>query len=148
MEAAWMKPGCTMDNAWSKADQCGWQYMVWSCFRLSSLIHALHWWEEQFGISMDHTNQAGTGLPRLELCWNQPEIGFFTRFFDFCPIQCTINLVFDYLIVQFIYEYDRVKGVLYIVAGQRGLGIGYVLKENRYVSYINKESAVEWNIHR
>ena len=46
MEVAWMKPGCTMNNAWVQADHSGGQYMIWSCFMLSSLIHALHWCEE------------------------------------------------------------------------------------------------------
>ena len=43
--------------------------------------------------------------------------------------QSKSNLEFDYLIVQVIYESCRVKGISYIVAGRRGLGIGYVWKE-------------------
>ena len=33
--------------------------------------------------------------------------------------QAKSNLVSDYLIVQFIYEYSRAKGISYIVSGQR-----------------------------
>ena len=43
--------------------------------------------------------------------------------------QSKLNLEFGYLIVQFIYEYCRAKGISYIVSGRRGLGIGYILKE-------------------
>ena len=47
------------------------------------------------------------------------------------PVRFTSksNLESDYLIVQFIYEFSRVKGISYIVSGRRGLGIGYVPKE-------------------
>ena len=34
--------------------------------------------------------------------------------------QAKLNLESDYLIVQFIYEYSRVKSISYIVMGQRG----------------------------
>ena len=34
--------------------------------------------------------------------------------------QVKSNLESDYLMVQFIYEYSRVKGISYIVMGQRG----------------------------
>ena len=43
--------------------------------------------------------------------------------------QSKSNLESDYLVVQFIYEYRRAKGISYIVSGWRGLGIGYILKE-------------------
>ena len=33
--------------------------------------------------------------------------------------QAKSNLESDYLVVQFIYEYSRVKGISYIVSGQR-----------------------------
>ena len=33
--------------------------------------------------------------------------------------QAKLNLVSNYLVVQFIYEYNRVKGVSYIVSGRR-----------------------------
>ena len=39
-----------------------------------------------------------------------------------------LNLEFDYLMVQFIYEYRRAKGISYIVIGRRGLGIGCIPK--------------------
>ena len=32
-------------------------------------------------------------------------------------IQVKSNLEFDYLIVQFIYEFSRVRGISYIVSG-------------------------------
>ena len=35
-------------------------------------------------------------------------------------IQAKSNLEFDYLIVQFIYESSRAKGISYIVSGWRG----------------------------
>ena len=35
-------------------------------------------------------------------------------------IQAKLNLESDYLIVQFIYEFGRAKGILYIVSGRRG----------------------------
>ena len=41
------------------------------------------------------------------------------------------NLESNYLIVQFIYECSRAKGISYIVAGRRGWAKGYVLKGNR-----------------
>ena len=34
--------------------------------------------------------------------------------------QFKSNLEFDYLVVQFIYEYRRAKGISYIVSGRRG----------------------------
>ena len=33
--------------------------------------------------------------------------------------QAKLNLEFDYLIVQFIYECNRAKGISYIVSGRR-----------------------------
>ena len=35
-------------------------------------------------------------------------------------IQAKSNLKSDYLIVQFIYEFSRAKGISYIVSGRRG----------------------------
>ena len=34
--------------------------------------------------------------------------------------KAKLNLESDYLVVQFIYEYNRAKGISYIVSGQRG----------------------------
>ena len=39
------------------------------------------------------------------------------------------NLESDYLIVQFIYEFGRAKGISYIVPGQRGWAQGTYSRE-------------------
>ena len=49
-----------------------------------------------------------------------------------------LNLESDYLIVQFIYECNRAKGISYIVSGQRGLGIGLCTK-GEWISIIHKK---------
>ena len=44
-------------------------------------------------------------------------------------IQAKSNLESDYLIVQFIYEFGRAKGISYIVPGQRGWAQGTYSRE-------------------